>query len=335
MDTLHTMSNQPDIADPSRRLFRSSLCGMFEGPRASKSDACALVFCGVWLWERNRFLATGETPRALSERPVEVGIVALLAVTALVWSFDPYNVFLSLSLVVVACCFLWKLLEFQFERALFRQLLAIEEYRRTLDNDAENHRTLQCGGDPQDDPGLMRFLDRHEKEVYGDGAHALFGCASASRNGMAQDVDWPNQDFCFQMWRLISSLCCGVLCSCYIQCFGACAIAQEHRHLKQCLPPDPDLWQVDYITFEPWSGYFPANVRLRVSHETRFFPHVRSMSILSKRLVKSVLVFMLLATGIVLLPVHFPRWQILIVSPFKQSSSPAMDGSGEHKTPHI
>lgn len=287
---------------------------MFGGSQASKTDACALAFCGIWLWERNRFLLTGETPRAWSERPVDVGIVFLLGATALVWSLDPNNVFLSLSLVVMAGCFLWKLFEFQHERSVFRQQLAVEEYRRMHD-DGTFRRLIDSGGDPQDDPGLMLFLGQHEREVYGDGAHALCGCANASRNPPeAPGIDGRSEDFCFRLWRLTSNFCCGVLCSCYVQCFGMCAIAQEHRHLKHRLPPDPVLWQVDYITFEPWTSYFPAIVRLRMSHEGRFLPHARAMSILSSRLVKSVFVFLVLATGSIMLPVHFPRWQILIVS---------------------
>jgi hypothetical protein len=422
----------------NQHVFWSSLCGMFEGgssssSSSSKTDSCSLAFCGIWLWERNRYLLTGETPKSWYDRPVEVLIMILLCITTIIWSIDPTNVFISLSFIIIAGAILWKLFEFQYERTVFRQQLAIEVYHRqrqcrnesflddaddgdgdgddngattttkrhqqqvlfdssnssegnsnsnSTSNRNNNYRNNgnSSGSNLQDDPGLMSFLARHQIEIYGDGAHAVFGCANVSRNGLESHHYHPNNvncgddtedddddnndayvdiirnnnndgDFCYCLWRYISNLCCGVLFSCYIQCFGICAIAQEHRHLKhhllwttttstiqpvvaESMSSDHrrhhhhqlqrghqeqhftnERWYVDYITFEPWSQYYPSIVRLRVSNTSRLIPHLRAISVLSTRLLKSVFIFLMVTSSVVvLLPVHFPKWQLLIVS---------------------
>jgi hypothetical protein len=360
-------------------LFHSSLCDMFhtatsrdrrkqqqQQQQHTKTDACALAFCGIWLWERNRFLLTGETPKRWVDRPLETSMVVLLITTAVVWSLDPHNVFVSISLLLVGCCFLWKIFEFQYTRSVFRQQLAIEEFHRRRrrrrkqqqqrklddldttqqqqqqqqDNTMEGtatagaleHSIYYSTSDsrvrPQDDPELLQFLSDHQREVYGDGSHAFCGCANArlgpleSYNDDDDEEDDDNnngennarEDFCFRLWALISNLCCGWLCHCYCQLCGMCAIAQEHRYLSEVLPDDPSLCQRDYITLQPWKEYVPAILRLRISGQMQFFQHLKAMSILSNRLALAAAIFLVVVTLVItLLPVQFPRWQILVV----------------------
>jgi hypothetical protein len=301
----------------------------------SKTDACALAFGGIWLWERNRFLLTGEKPKRWMERPFETGIVVLLIGTAVVWSLSPHHVSLSLSLVVVLCFFFWKILEFQHTRKVFRQKLAIEEYRREnrrrkrgIVNYLEELEEEGNGGgtdltatideafaDPKNDPDLMNFLTEHQREVYGDGSHALCGCASAPFNPLDEEDDETDHrgDFCSQLWAFLANICCGWMCQCYCQLCGMCAIAQEHRYLADILPTDPILWQLDYVTLQSWKDYYPDILRLRMSGQMKFLPHLRAMSTLSNRLVIAAAIFLVLVTLIIVLPVHFPRWQILVV----------------------
>jgi hypothetical protein len=327
MNTRRRPSERPEF------LFRSSLCGMFRSNtdinhdhhrHFSKTDACALAFGGIWLWERNRFVLTGEKPKRWLERPLETGIVVLLVGTAVVWSLDPYHVSLSVSLVLVLCLFVWKILEFQYARKVFRQQLAIEEYRREIkrrkrdcvDDGTDIHSAFEESmTDPKNDPDLMSFLNEHQREVYGDSSHALCGCASATFNPLdeGEDQEENARDFCSKLWAFLAHICCGWICQCYCQLCGMCAIAQEHRYLVDVLPADPNLWQRDYVTLQSWKDYYPSILRLRISGQTNFLPHLKALSTLSNRLVVAAAVFLVLVTLIIVLPVHFPRWQILVV----------------------
>ena len=308
---------------PHRFVFHTSLCGMFQNARSSKTDACALAFCGIWLWERNRFLLTGEKPKPWQERHVEICMLLLLIAILVTWAVDPDNsIVLGILAILIVCGFLWRLFEFQFTRTVFRQQLAIEEYRRR-ERDKDDDAFLLVGPDsaplahPQSNPGLMQFLNNHQREIYGDGVHAMCGCAGSERNPLRdEDGEGHARDFCAGLWSLLATMCCGWLCSCYCQLCGMCGIAQEHRYLTQVLPPKKaaDLWQRDYITLQPWKDYYGAILRLRLSGQMMFISHLKALSTLSKRLLASAVIFLVLAALIVALPVQFPRWQILVVS---------------------
>jgi len=83
--------------------------------------------------------------------------------------------------------------------------------------------------------------------------------------------------------------------------------------LREMLPTDPEMWQRDYLTQQPWKEYYPDIVRLRLSSQTKFYRHLRALSTLSNRLLVSAVLFLLLVTIFIFLPVHFPRWQILVL----------------------
>jgi hypothetical protein len=367
-------------------IFGSNyLCGMFEDSKNSKTDACAIFCCGIFLWQRNRDLLTRyeqeqdvvhstffssleETQQQSSssslslssvllstatKRSVEIGFVLLLVMTGVVWSIDPQNKFtfiLSCAAWVLVLCFVWKLFEYQQKRKKFRKQLAIAEYRRRCrdknknndDKDDGDRSSSLSSSDADTDAELAVFLDQHRREIYGDGAHDVFGCArsntglcchrdrserSVGRSAVDVDVDVDvdaNDDeeesqvgFCLGAWRFLANLCCGLLCGCNLQLFGMCAIAQEQRYLKEVLPSStarPDLWQRDYITMQPWSEYYPAILRLRLSYQSNFFSHLKALSILSRRILITAVTFVVFISLMVLLPVRFPKYQILIVS---------------------
>jgi len=138
-----------------------------------------------------------------------------------------------------------------------------------------------------------------------------------------------NQGFCYNAWRFLANACCGLLCGCHLQLCGTCAIAQESRYLRDALMttttreqqhPHPhttsfvsSLWQRDYITMQPWSEYYPSILRLRFSNQTYCLAHFKALSTLSRRILLSVLALFLFVTGLFLLPVRFPKWQVLIL----------------------
>jgi hypothetical protein len=254
---------------------------------------------------------------------MEICMLLLFCTILLVWALDPSDgIVLSVLVILLVSGFLWRLFEFQYTRTVFRQQLAIEEFRRR----EQETKHLMVGRDlpsvvvdPQSNPGLMQFLSKHKREIYYDGVHAICGCASAQKNPLRDDgsgyTEGNGGDFCWGLWSLLANMCCGWLCNCYCQLCGICGIAQEHRYLTHVLPQrDHDLWQRDYLTMQPWNEYYPAILRLRLSGQMRFLPHLQALSILSHRLVIGAVLFLTLATLIVALPVHFPRWQILVVS---------------------
>jgi hypothetical protein len=199
---------------------------------------------------------------------------------------------------------LWKMLEFQHTKSFFRQKLALDRYARERPNPEE-------ALDLYHDPNLHTYLGQHRGEIHGK--HALCACARVDRTPQNDDVDDEPNDFCRSLWRFLSRLCCGSCCKCWCQFCGICAIAQEHRHLRQVLPPTPELWQRDYITLQPWNEYFVDILRLRVDRDMRFRAHVTALSVLSSRLIKAVACFLLAAVVVTALPVHYSRWQLVVV----------------------
>ena len=333
-------------------IFRSSLCGMFEEPQSSKTDACAVFCCGVYLWQRNQDILMRERRKdddfaddekdmwpttisaTIENRPLDALFLVLVVVTVVLWSFDPKNLFstigyFALELVVVIA--VWKVFRFQQARRRFRRQLAIAEcYRRQNIDQPED----------ENDPNLAEFLERHKQEIYGDGGHDICGCASSnlgwfgSRYGRdhTSDNDVSNTDdddnngedegnnfhtgFFTRAWRSLDKLCCGMLCGCNLQLFGMCAIAQESRHLRDALPTStrPGLWQRDYITMQPWKEYYPSILRLRLSNQIHCLPHFKALSRLSRRILIAGASVLLFVTFMFLLPIRFPKWQVLIVS---------------------
>lgn len=284
-------------------IFSSSLCGMFEGGPQSKTDACALACCGVWLWERNQYMLEQKTPKPWRQRPIEVGIFLLIISVAIAWTIDPESIYLQVAVILIISGILWRMLEFQHTRAFFRIKLAIDKYTR--DHSGEQNLNLQ-------DPGLHMFLAQNRKDIHG--VHALCGCSRVDHIPLEEEDE--TRDFCRRLWRFLASLCCGACCMCWCQWCGICATAQEHRHLRKVLPDTqlPYLLQRDYITMQPWGEYFKEIVQLRDRREMRFIPHVKALSLLSSRLLKAFALFLLAATLVTALPVHYSRWQLLVVS---------------------
>ena len=103
----------------------------------------------------------------------------------------------------------------------------------------------------------------------------------------------PDLSTClFQTW---SKVCCGVVCDCWCQCCGMCAIAQEDRELEYMLRKDgklPEAIQIDYVTFQPFVEYYPAIQELQTSRTNRDFrSHFRALSRLSQILLKCAVVY--------------------------------------------
>jgi hypothetical protein len=331
-----TPSPSPMRRAQYRGIFSSSLCGMFETPAQSRTDACALACCGIWLWERNQFLLSGTTikPKSWKKRRFELALlgIGIILLVVLVYNHNddddnnnsqyPNSVISKCLVFVTVVGVVWRLLQFQQARNAFRIALAKDQYAREnpteLDHGHGNHHQLQGG--------QSRFLHEHQREI--QRSHPFCGCHEMDVAVTYEESDGPSSspssssppppsDFCSVLWQCLASTCCGTCCRCWCQFCGMCAIAQEHRHLRRVLLPNnttPDLWQRDYMTFQPWTEYFPTIQQLRDSAQGSFFAHAQALSQLSLRLsigVHVILVVILVAT---LLPLHlFSAWNFLVV----------------------
>jgi hypothetical protein len=128
-----------------RGIFSSSLCSMFETPAQSRTDACALACCGIWLWERNQYLLSGTKPKSCKERRFELTILVLAIVLLVVYSQYPSPVILRCLVFVTIAGGVWRLLRFQQARNDFRIALAKDQYARENPNEQhdEDHHQLQ------------------------------------------------------------------------------------------------------------------------------------------------------------------------------------------------
>jgi len=323
-----------------RGIFSSSICDMFSSPARSKTDACALACCGIWLWERNQFLLQGKHPKKWTQRPLETALFCLLIATLVLASIDLQSEALKICVLVMVAMGIWRLLEFEYSKSSFRKEMAKEEFRRQ--NLLINNSDLRLTEEPaqgtakgrlsptsnekddyeqQESQGLERFLSLHWNEI--NRRHNLLNCVRNDTSVVGEedeeedefDVDDVDQrDFCQRLWHFFANLCCNTCCMCWCIWCGMCAIAQEHRHLAKVLPTTPSLWQRDYITMQPWSDYFPSILALRNTENTSFWDHCKALSQLSSRLVKACGLFLLFAILLTaFLPVQYEKWQLGIM----------------------
>jgi RsiW-degrading membrane proteinase PrsW (M82 family) len=115
----------------------------------------------------------------------------------------------------------------------------------------------------------------------------------------------PLPDLCTCMWRAFSNFCCGSLCGCWLQLCGMCAIGQEDREIERLLlhessssENDKSIFQIDYISFQKFSEYYPLILNLRQAQETAFQVHMKALSTLSKQIIYNFMAYLAM-TGIV------------------------------------
>jgi hypothetical protein len=222
-----------------RGIFSSSICDMFNSTQTSKTDACALACCGVWLWERNQFLLTGKYPKFWRQRPMEVVIMALLIAAAFIWSLNPQSMALQICLMLAIAMMLWRLLSFEYARSGFRHGLAVEEYKRLslesnltkqnqdllanpqqkLSNSDEKMSDFDTSSDQDKKRGLLLYLRQNWKEI--NGAHNLCDCV---RDDTQITVDHKDEDekpdLCQYIWKFLTNACCNTCCMCWCLCCG-------------------------------------------------------------------------------------------------------------------
>lgn len=102
------------------------------------------------------------------------------------------------------------------------------------------------------------------------------------QSNMEDEDEIPEEDFCTRLWGCLSKMfwCCG----CWCQCFGICALAQEEREVNRLTENEEPI---DYITFQPYSAYYPLIKNLRDNQIKNPWTHFRAISELSSKLLKN------------------------------------------------
>lgn len=326
--------SQPSAAITFRRRqiyrggFRTSICDIFRDPN-SRTDCCAMVCCGVFASDRNRYLLTGERPPPLWQRVLIYFLVPALFIAAMKYfavdapvlvdgedsgqtiksyplgiacSFFIYMMFISIwgrwvssvyeSLVMeVSGRHVKNTVSFTFQkRRQTRTLIMTKLFEERL------RETGQEGNSPPEH--LQTFLRRHNLDIRR--AHSSCSCCyahdtefyheidvwnSQSRENEGRDnEDHPQEDCCTRFWDCLSKTfwCCG----CWCQCRGCCAIAQEEREVNRLTRYEQQ--EIDYISFQPYSEYFPAIQNLRENQIRSPSKHVQATSELSRMIMKNV-----------------------------------------------
>ena len=202
-----------------RRIFRSSLCGMFEESQSSKTDACAVFCCGIYLWQRNRDIlirdrrkedrfgdddnddddqlssaptstSTSTPPlttktiySTIAKRPLETSFLILVAVTVVVWAFDDPTTNHLFSTIESAT--VWLLIVcviwkgFEFEQARKK----LRQQLAISEYYRRRNRDTADTNDSEDEcvQDLAAFLEQHKKEIDVNAAHDICGFARSDR----------------------------------------------------------------------------------------------------------------------------------------------------------
>jgi RsiW-degrading membrane proteinase PrsW (M82 family) len=197
-------------------------------------------------------------------------------------------------------------------------LLVRAKYQRMQVRQAvmrELHQQRLAGNRSGEDEEAL-FLRLHAPDVRR--AHATCSCfpndviyhtiADEDAEGQAGHmVVRPPTDCCTSLWNALKASCCGTLCCCWLQCCGMCAIGQEDRELETLL--EPLVRQVDYITFQPYSDYYPDILRIRNAHDGNFLRHWQTLSQLSRNLITILITLLVLLTIVALLEID-PKFQV-------------------------
>ena len=310
------MHQQQPLPLNTRRGFRggwsTSMNSLLDDP-SRKSNCCALTCCGICLYDRTNYLVTGARPNwcyrffILFVPWILILILGFVATVYQVECAEQYPTGSSgyndcvadnapaLFILEVAAliCLIGICIRGGKKHGNLR--VAVHEKMRAQRGDTSElsfheyskirEPTCCCSCYQQDIVDSLVSRD-------GD---TTFTTSTAISEGEEDDDDFhgagtpyssPDLSTClFKTW---TSLCWGFLCSCWCMCCGMCAIGQEDRELELIYQREnnPEALRIDYITFQPYSEYFPAIQTLQRSGDMSFQSHYTALSLLSKRIMR-------------------------------------------------
>jgi hypothetical protein len=176
-------------------------------------------------------------------------------------------------------------------------------------------------GEEVDARQLQSFIERHNLDTMR--AHCCWSFCYAHDDDfidetgaihrqchMEDDDDLPYEDFCTRLWSCLSGMfwCCG----CWCQCFGICALAQEEREINRLTNNEEQ--KIDYLTFQPYSEYYPTIKYLRENQIKSPRRHFGAVSELSSNIIKHVAVVLVVLLVVALSNIESTfTWENLVV----------------------
>ncbi|CAB9528339.1 tRNA methyltransferase 11 homolog (Saccharomyces cerevisiae) [Seminavis robusta] len=311
------MSEEGDTTQPRYRGgFSSSIWdGLFENHDEIHSDCCALTCCGILLYDRSAYLLTDQRPswkgRCCSAFMYCCVLLALFLVAlfriALRTQHDdgrkghdstlaPQDVEFDNMLEKAAyiLLILFAALSFYFlysavnHRLHLRRALMCKMYEERGEPESRVETEVPTAATPlvpsNNNNNLQTFLQAEES--YMVSSTSVCGCLGI--DGTPPGNNPAAADTCYWMWKALGAMFCGACCSCWCQCCGLCAMAQEDRELQRMLPKKN--FQMDYITFQPFEAYFPKLQQLRDDRVNNPFAHMKELSQLSSHLTRIFLI---------------------------------------------
>jgi len=149
-------------------------------------------------------------------------------------------------------------------------------------------------GEEVDPQQLESLVSRHNLDTLR--AHCCCSCdymrddvlydetSMIHRDGLEEDEELE-KDFCTSLWDCLSNTFWGC-CGCWCQCCGFCALAQEEREVNRLTGNEQQ--KIDYLTFQPYSEYYPSIQNLIEHQDKGTWKHLSSISDLSSKLLKNV-----------------------------------------------
>lgn len=291
-------SEQQAISSASRHLqtyrggFHSSICDIFRDPHR-RTDCCAVACCGVLSSDRSRYLLTGELPPPLWSRVLMYLIIPVLFIVAMNYFGEDVPVgddgemekIISVPIFVALIAYIIIITTYGFvkNRSTRKEIMKkLYEERARERGEMVNPREVQT------------LLNRHALDTIR--AHSIGSCCYAhdhhdlhDETGMEsldniEEGDGFEKDFCTRLWDCLSNTfwCCG----CWCQCCGCCALAQEEREVERLTGNEQH--KIDYLTFQPYTEYYPAINNLRENEIRSPWKHLQAISDLSSKLLRNV-----------------------------------------------
>eukprot|EP00536_Pseudo-nitzschia_multiseries_P002246 jgi/Psemu1/283589/fgenesh1_pg.30_\ len=251
--------------------WSTSMGDLMDDPRR-KSNCCALTCCGVFLYDRTRYLVTGNRPNWRLRR--------------IIYVFVPLALLLAI---------------------FFAGIFHIDEGVDDSDAVAQVVVLLQIAF-----VVYLVFLCIYNGREHGDLRQAVHQKLRESKRGEGGDDDddtgEPSPDDFVMLRKPVGC------CSCYPvdvvvvegNCCGMCATGQEDRELELVLQKEgnAEALHIDYITFQPYSDYYPKIQELQSSGGgSSFRNHFSALSELSQKILRyAAYVIALVCATYLLLP---------------------------------
>jgi RsiW-degrading membrane proteinase PrsW (M82 family) len=153
---------------------------------------------------------------------------------------------------------------------------------------------------------LKLFLEKNRGDM--NAAHRFCGCygtddvffnddgvAPSPLGNQTNEEEMMEGDFCTSLWSCLSNTFWASCCACWCQCCSICAVWQEEMEVNRLTGNEHPTF--DYVTFQPYSEYYPAIQSLKEHQTKSLWKHMSTLSELSVKLLKSlgfVLVVLLL-----------------------------------------